>query len=201
MSDVVDPGYYQAEGDPPGTVRYWDGSKWTTGPVPMPPGQTAAGAAIDKDRYGGPGRRIGAALIDVLLYLAVIAVIVVAAVALGGDGDDDPVGLVIFLGVLVAILGMWALVVATTALWGGSPGKLAVGLRVTRDDGTTSPPGWGPAFVRTLPGLIGAIPGVGPLLNLGLQILNIAFVVSDDERRSVHDRVGSTRVVKKDRLS
>lgn len=30
----MEPGWYQAEGDPPGTQRYWDGSAWQGGPQP-----------------------------------------------------------------------------------------------------------------------------------------------------------------------
>lgn len=36
MADTgINPGWYYAEGDPPGTQRYWDGSQWTAGPVPV----------------------------------------------------------------------------------------------------------------------------------------------------------------------
>lgn len=35
MSDAATPGWYHAEGDPPGTERYWDGSMWTEGPRPV----------------------------------------------------------------------------------------------------------------------------------------------------------------------
>lgn len=35
------PGYYSAEGDPPGTQRYWDGNGWQGGPQIIP-SQTAA---------------------------------------------------------------------------------------------------------------------------------------------------------------
>jgi len=35
MSDAATPGWYHAEGDPPGTERYWDGSMWTEGPRPI----------------------------------------------------------------------------------------------------------------------------------------------------------------------
>jgi len=35
MSDAATPGWYNAEGDPPGTERYWDGSMWTEGPRPV----------------------------------------------------------------------------------------------------------------------------------------------------------------------
>ncbi len=37
---VIEPGWYEAEGDPPGTQRYWDGQVWVGHPVyeptPMP---------------------------------------------------------------------------------------------------------------------------------------------------------------------
>lgn len=35
MSDAATPGWYHAEGDPPNTERYWDGSAWTEGPRPV----------------------------------------------------------------------------------------------------------------------------------------------------------------------
>lgn len=35
MSDAATPGWYHAEGDPPGTERYWDGAMWTDGPRPV----------------------------------------------------------------------------------------------------------------------------------------------------------------------
>lgn len=31
------PGWYHAEGDPPGTQRYWDGFSWQGGPEPISP--------------------------------------------------------------------------------------------------------------------------------------------------------------------
>ncbi|MFT7474098.1 MAG: hypothetical protein ACI81L_001018 [Verrucomicrobiales bacterium] len=35
MSDSAAPGWYHAEGDPPNTERYWDGTAWTDGPRPV----------------------------------------------------------------------------------------------------------------------------------------------------------------------
>jgi len=32
--NTTPPGWYQAEGDPPGTQRYWDGTSWSDTPVP-----------------------------------------------------------------------------------------------------------------------------------------------------------------------
>ena len=35
MSNSATPGWYHAEGDPPGTERFWDGAAWTEGPRPV----------------------------------------------------------------------------------------------------------------------------------------------------------------------
>ncbi len=42
QSGSSEPGWYYAEGDPPGTNRYWDGSQWRGGPRIISDG-TAAG--------------------------------------------------------------------------------------------------------------------------------------------------------------
>lgn len=49
------PGWYHAEGDPPGTERYWDGSQWTDGPRPIGGDATAAdpGPAADSGPASG----------------------------------------------------------------------------------------------------------------------------------------------------
>lgn len=46
---IQPPGWYYAEGDPPGTQRYWDGTQWIGGP------QTALGAASPPGS-GQPGQ-------------------------------------------------------------------------------------------------------------------------------------------------
>ena len=48
MSDTAPPGWYHAEGDPDGTVRYWNGTTWTEGPVPAALPETANPPATDE---------------------------------------------------------------------------------------------------------------------------------------------------------
>lgn len=63
MSDTAPPGWYHAEGDPDGTVRYWNGTTWTEGPVPAALPETAnppatdepAGAAREEQVAAGTG--------------------------------------------------------------------------------------------------------------------------------------------------
>ena len=40
------PGWYHAEGDPPGTQRYWDGELWQGEPRPVAPSGPPAGAPV-----------------------------------------------------------------------------------------------------------------------------------------------------------
>lgn len=43
MSDSATPGWYHAQGDPPGTERFWDGAAWTEGPRPVGGGTPDSG--------------------------------------------------------------------------------------------------------------------------------------------------------------
>lgn len=45
MSASASPGWYHAQGDPPGTERYWDGTAWTEGPRPAGAAPTAPAAS------------------------------------------------------------------------------------------------------------------------------------------------------------
>lgn len=53
MSDAAAPGWYHAEGDPPNTERYWDGSMWTEGPRPV--GGFPAAPPTPPPMAAGPG--------------------------------------------------------------------------------------------------------------------------------------------------
>lgn len=139
----------------------------------------------EQDRFAGPTLRVGAGLVDVIIWLAFIAAVgaIVGWVAAS---------------VIVGVVGT-VTYVAMDATLGGSPGKLALGLRITRDDAVTTPPGWGPAITRAVPSLVGWVPVAGGLLSLVLAVTNIVLIADDTERRSLHDRVGNTRVVRVDR--
>ena len=195
MPDIAPAGYYHAEGDPEGTVRYWNGANWSGEPKPLDnqpdlrgsildPISVNPGLSADNSRYGGLGIRIGASAIDTAIGVIIIT----------------PFSTSVFLSGLALSL-YWMVVVVMVARLGGSPGKLAVGLRVTKIDGVTSPPGDRESVIRTLPGLLGLIPVVGGLISLGIGLISIRYVAADPQRRSIYDRIGGTRVVYKNRLS
>jgi uncharacterized RDD family membrane protein YckC len=187
------PGWYYAQGDPPGTQRYWDGSQWVGGPqpiggsepggfsMPSPGGMGMAGGAtlggVGGRPLADPGTRIVARLID-------FVILIIASAILGGIvGFDNQIGLQF----LTLVLGV-GYELAFTALKGGTPGKMIMGLGVVTTS-NTYPPGWGPAAIRWV---VTAIPCVG----LVVFIVSLIFLFTDPEHRTVGDRVANTRVVK-----
>ena len=55
MDTGATPGWYNAQGDPPGTQRYWDGSIWTTEAVPSPGAAVQdAHATADGPKFPSP---------------------------------------------------------------------------------------------------------------------------------------------------
>lgn len=220
------PGWYHAQGDPPDTQRWWDGSAWVGGPqpvgaasptpaatpvptppasVPSPPpaapggsgGQAGWGAPTGPSvtpgwgapAIGGgtgpggrplaePGQRIVARLIDFVIEVA-FAMVLIAILWSGGGANG-------FFW-LIALAGI-AYEVAFTALKGGTPGKIILGLGVVTED-NTYPPGWGPAVLRWLPTAI-------PYISTVLFIVSLVLLFTDPEHRTVGDRLARTRVVR-----
>ena len=134
------------------------------------------------------GQRIGGALVDGLL----ISMVVVVPLLLGYVDFED------LQRVLPApvVLGLFAFgaiyTIVPTALWGQTPGKIAVGSRVVAEsDGSL--PGWRRSLLRwVLPGLGGRLPVVGLPVSLALTI----SLLVDPRRRGLHDRLAGTIVVR-----
>ncbi len=194
MSNANMPGHYHADGDPPGTVRYWDGTQWSGDPIPAPPGSPGMASPVDADnsRYAGVGVRIGANVIDFFINLGVTLALVAFL------SSDNSVNVDLISGVIIT-LATFGIYTAILAQYGGTPGKLIVGLRVTNASGT-SPLTFSVAARRNSPFLSTIIPFLGLVVMLVVFIVSIVYVSNDDERRSVFDRVGETRVVYKNRL-
>jgi uncharacterized RDD family membrane protein YckC len=86
----------------------------------------------------------------------------------------------LFLNMAVAALYEAAFVVYK----GATPGKLALSLRVIREDGTR--PGWGLAIGRYFAKLVSSFTMCIGFIMVGL----------DDEKRGLHDRICNTRVIR-----
>ena len=134
-------------------------------------------------------QRVGGALIDGLLTSMVVVVPLLLGLI---EVDRLEVGLPA--PILLGLFLFGALyTIVPTAVWGQTPGKIAVGTRVVVEaDGSL--PGWRRAVLRwALPGVLGRLPN-----NLGLWIslAVMASLVVDPRRRGLHDRLAGTIVIR-----
>ena len=174
---------------------------WVGGPVPPPPGQPNT---ADSERFGRLGTRIGAALIDTAVWIVVMLPFVIPAIVDAADEADatgETFSYTPGLEVYGPILVVTFVFIGMVAYMGGTPGKLMLGMRITKEDGASTPPGLPKALLRAVPGFLGSIPVLGAVISLGVLISSLVWVNNDAERRSAYDRIAGTRVVYKDRLS
>lgn len=199
MSDapqIQPPGWYYAQGDPPGTQRYWDGSSWQGGPQPVPGAEGAMAESVGGS-LAEPGKRIVARFIDGIIWF-IISLVSSLVIAGGSIFSGDQPG---FASSAIAGLVGGALIVAYETLMVGSRGatvgKLALGTKVVNQDGS-------PADINT--GLrrmylyiafifINMIPIIGGLLFLVVAIVGLVFLFTDDKKQTPWDKIGNTLVV------
>ena len=171
--------------------------------MPPPPPSTAVPSG---DPTKVMGRRIGAAIIDVVIgWLIFFAMLLSLGDSIDEDGfcdpDDSPIVCIEIndtayygeddgLGatILAAMIGGWFFMgIIIQGATGGTPGKLAMGLRVV-DRHTGQRVGYAKAAARTALWVVDAIPFVFPLVGL------IVASASNGHRR-VGDIVADTLVV------
>ncbi len=131
-------------------------------------------------------RRLAAFALD----LAVWSLVVIPALQVAMSGDDGRIGAMI-MNSFTGWIGIAGINLYLLHARGQTIGKWALRLQIRRDDGARA------GFFRTLllryllPGLLLAIPYLGPLLLLG----DLATLFAAD-RRTLHDRLAGTRVVR-----
>jgi len=137
LSEHTPPGWYPAEGDPPGTVRYWDGELWKGDFVfppnqnPQYPNQYGYGAHATW-RYAEWGDRAAATLIDSAVFggaLIVAYLLTIVAVAVS-DFAALIVGSVTILPTLAASFYLLLWVPGVT---GQSPGRRVMGYEIVSE--------------------------------------------------------------------
>ena len=71
-------GHYYAQGDPPGTVRYWDGTQWVGEPIPAPPTSATpppppgSPTGTESGAFASIGVRLGAAIVDGIIGVLIV---------------------------------------------------------------------------------------------------------------------------------
>lgn len=131
------------------------------------------------------GARLGAAIIDNVLFLLCFGAFIFAAL---GRGPRTAGGLAM-LGVIVGVV----LVVTNLVMLhrsGQSIGKRLVGIRIVRSDGSRCSLGRIVGLRILLPALMSAIPYIGRFFNLV-----DALAIFREERRCIHDHFADTIVV------
>lgn len=133
------------------------------------------------------GLRIGGALIDLILFYIVVGVAVF--VAIGGivlsSGDPAEDSAAIIAG-LISLAAFFVYFIATEAVWGATPAKLMLGMRVV-DANDGAPIGWGQSLGRNLLRIVDNFP----LFLIGIITLSVSA-----KTQRVGDMAAGTLVVK-----
>ncbi len=178
--NATPPGWYYAEGDPPGTQRYWDGTQWQGGPQPISAQSAPAGYGGSVD-LAGPGQRLLARIIDVLVLLIPLGIIV------GSTGQT-------FVGSLLTFLLAGAYEVYLLGSRGATIGKSVMNVKVVNED--YSDIDFEVAGKRYAINILQVIPGIGQLLNLLVGLATVVMIFTDKRRQVPWDKIAKTLVVK-----
>jgi uncharacterized RDD family membrane protein YckC len=166
---------------PPSTQRY-----------APPTAEVADVSTGDAAQLAGRGARLGAVMIDTLILLALWWVVSrispwnIYSSAMAKAGFLTLVGMTLFGMLMFAAVHGYLL-----ATRGQTVGKMLLGIRITRGDGSPA------SFVRlvglrfTASGVLSLVPIVGPLYGLA-----DALMIFRANRRTLHDLIADTIVVK-----
>ena len=192
------PGWYHAQGDPEGTIRYWDGAECAR---PDPGTAGLAGSPPPEQRpvrlRDGPGVR---SIIDGLIAVVVVIPFmidylrdIVDDVDAGGDGSGVPIpGQLLVIGIAMSVLSLLMRVPRRHA---GQIDARPPDHPRRRCLHTT---GAGQGIAPEHSGFLAALPVIGQVIAILVPIAALIMVINDrPERRSIYDRIAGTRVVRK----
>jgi uncharacterized RDD family membrane protein YckC len=142
----------------------------------------------EEPELAGRGIRLGAALLDMAMLIAIIVLPLVFGGAVAGSGTDVrsdlwSVAAILMMGGILAYIVVTTIYVARN---GQTIAKKLLGIKVVRTDGTKASLGrifWLRFFVNYLLGFIPAYSLVDPLL------------IFSDSRQCIHDKLADTIVV------
>ncbi len=187
-------GHYHAKGDPPGTVRFWDGAQWQGGPTAPPEKRTQPAGLPTELRLASPGRRIGARVLDYLVWLAIAVLVALILGVEVGDSLRADIGMnASFRQNLVWLAAVATLEIGMVVAHGSSPGKLALDLTVTDAHGDL--PSLKQAALRISPLGLVLLGSFGSWAVLILAFISLVLMFVDSNHQTVWDKIAKTVVV------
>lgn len=143
------------------------------------------GVHLDQYRYGGFWIRVGAKFIDYLVLWVVQTALLIPLQFLVKSEDETMIILTVFFSLFFQFAIYAAYNTFFVGKFGATIGKIAVGLRIITADGDKV------SYMRAF--------GRHFAEYLSMMILGIGFIMAgfDPEKRTLHDRICDTRVVKK----
>lgn len=148
--------------------------------------EMAGASPVGRRRYAGFWMRFAAMIVDNFIFgIAFYAIMIPMVIVIGPGLRGAPqAGLILmFYAAFFGLLVVYQVVLV--GKFGGTPGKLALGLRIVNGDGT--PVSYLKALGRAFAFFLSALP------------MYIGFIMAafDDEKRALHDRICDTRVIYK----
>lgn len=189
-------GWYPAQGDPPGTHRYWDGSQWQGGPQPVASSVTTGyGAPVSYSGAMSPAGRpatYGSRAIAVLIDSAIAFGILIVGMILGAGvaGVSEALGSLIVLAATLASVAffIWNYVIRQGST-GQTLGKRQQSIELVADR-TGRPAGPAMALVRWLVAtVLGFTCGIA-------TVLDYLWPLWDDDNKRLTDKILNLNVVK-----
>lgn len=200
QSSSQPPGWYYAQGDPPGTQRYWDGSAWQGGPQAMPSAEGSGAGGYTKDTLPSPWIRLVARIIDAIIVAipaAIVGVIIGGTAGVGGGGFSSNAftteGSAIVAGLVAGLISL-GYEYYFLAKDGATPGKKVVNIKVISEDGSAL--GSDGAMRRLILAAAGIVPFIGGLIGLVVGLATIVMIFTDDRRQVPADKVAKSLVIK-----
>lgn len=161
-----------------------DRNPYTAPEAPVQPPVPADGKPVKAERM----TRLGAALADGLISLPAALPLMIG---LGmQDAGNHTVGSALIGVGVIALIALAIYNCMLLAREGQTIGKRWLGIRIVRSNGERASFGRLLGLRILLPGVIGAIPGIGPLFSLADPLW-----IFGEERRCLHDHIADTIVV------
>jgi serine/threonine protein kinase/uncharacterized RDD family membrane protein YckC len=187
-------GWYHATGDPAGTQRFWTGAEWQGSPQPVAASPAGQLASLGLE-LASPERRILARSVDILIWLSIWIVLLVALIPTDEDGGSEYIH-ILALGIFTTI-AIAAYEIGMVTAFGATIGKLLTSSRIVNEDGSAV--GFATAAMRMVLFIVLSVFSSALffpfLIMLVIGGVAMGSIFNDERRQTMWDRHAKTLVV------